>query len=385
MSWSTTPCYALRVVVSWALFSLPVSQLAAEDNTGIALDTTLNERVDGVVEPLRAEQEAVGYAVGVIRDGRVVALRGYGLADREAATPVDRRTMFRWASISKTLTAVAALQLFEQGRLDLDADVRNYVPEFPEKKAIVTTRQLLCHQGGIRHYSNGKIVPNERTYTEAHPFESVILALDEFKDSPLIARPGDRLSYSTHGYVLLSAVVERAGKLPFAEQVSERICRPLGLESLQPDYQWVEIPRRAVGYVKRAKQIERSTDTDVSWKLGGGGYISTIDDLALWCAAVARGDLLQRKTWDIAIVPQDTKVGMKSTYGLGFQVNGAGEDLSIGHSGAQEKTRTYLLAFPRRGIGAVAMTNSEYGAPAAVVRAVLKELFPQVEVAQSQN
>jgi CubicO group peptidase (beta-lactamase class C family) len=265
----------------------------------------------------------------------------------------------------------------------LDADVRSYVPEFPQQKAIVTTRQLLCHQGGIRHYANGKIVPNERKYTETNPFESVILAIDEFKDSPLIAPPGERFAYSTHGYVLLSAVVERAGKQPFAAQISERICRPLGLESLRPDYQWSEIPHRALGYMKREKEIERSTDTDVSWKLGGGGYISTIDDLALWCAALARGELLKRETWEAASTPQQTKSGTKSTYGLGFQVKGAGADMSIGHSGAQEKTRTFLIAYPQQKIGAVAMTNSEYGEPARVVHALLKELFPQVVDGQS--
>lgn len=348
------------------------AQAVAQTDARIALDDDLASELDSVVTPLVDKQEAVGYAVGLIKEGRVVALRTYGMADREQNIPVDRQTMFRWASVSKTITAVAAMQLFEQGKLDLDADVRQYVPEFPDKAATVTTRQLLCHQGGIRHYANGTIVPNERTYEAEHPFESVILAIDDFKDSPLIFAPGKRFAYSTHGYILLSAVVERAGEAPFAEQVQSRICRPLGMASLQPDYQWIEIPGRAVGYRKKEGSIERSTDTDVSWKLGGGGYVSTIDDMALWCTAVARGELLQPETWKLISTPVRPAEGPASGYGLGFRVQGAGDRLCISHSGAQEKTRTHLAAFPKAGFGVVAMTNSEYGKPQAIVAEAIK-------------
>lgn len=364
-------CLLVCATARWLL----ATALLAAENSNVALDATLDAKVDAILAEIAERQQAVGYAAGVVRQGRVVSLRGLGLADREQNVPVDRRTMFRWASISKTLTAVAALQLAERQELDLDADVRTYVPEFPEKKQVFTTRQLLCHQAGIRHYANGKIIPNERTYSEEHPFEKVILALDEFKDSPLVAPPGERFSYSTHGYILLSAVVERAGKQPFVAQVYDRIVRPLQLDSLQPDYQWIDIPHRAVGYTKREKQIEPSTNTDVSWKLGGGGYISTIDDLALWCAAITRGELLQPATWKEASTRQTTREGRPTEYGLGFRVEGKGNRLSVGHSGAQEKTRTFLVAYPHLGIGAVAMTNSEYGEPAAVVRRIVKELL----------
>jgi CubicO group peptidase (beta-lactamase class C family) len=223
---------------------------------------------------------------------------------------------------------------------------------------------------------NGKIVRNERKYERPNPFEDVILAIDEFKDSPLIARPGEKFSYSTHAYILLSAIVERAGKQNFAEQVRQRIVGPLQLTTLQPDYQWIDIPHSAAGYLKRQKEIVRSTDTDVSWKLGGGGFISNIDDLALFCAAVTRRDLLRPATWDVATTVQVNAAGVPTGYGLGFRIDGQGADKSVGHSGAQEKTRTSLIAFPAHGFGAVAMTNSEYGQPGVVVEALIKELAP---------
>ncbi|NLE36868.1 MAG: beta-lactamase family protein, partial [Pirellulaceae bacterium] len=242
------------------------------------LSPTHARAVDDAIRAEMERQQAVGAAVGVVRDGRVVYLKGYGHADREAGVPVTEQTLFRWASISKTLTAVAAMQLVERGLLDLDADVRSHVPEFPDKGVVITPRQLLCHQGGIVHYSNGRVIRTEREYDTPHPFEDVVTALDTFKESPLVAKPGERASYTTHGYILLSAVVERAGSETFADQVRRRIVEPLGLTTLRPDYQWESIDHRAVGYRTRRGRVVRSTDTDVSWKLGGGGYLSNIGD-----------------------------------------------------------------------------------------------------------
>ena len=317
-------------------------------------------------------QTLVGLAIGVIRDGQVAYARGYGWSDRERRVPVHPlQTKFRWASISKTLTAVTAMQLVEQGKLNLDADIRKYVPEFPQQSVPITTRQLLCHQGGIVHYSNGKVVRTSRKYANPHPYANVINALDLFKESPLIAKPGTKFSYTTHGYILLSAVVQRAGKQAFAEQVSLRICRPLQLRSLVPDYQWQKIAGRAIGYRKRNGIIVPSTNTDVSWKLGGGGFLSNVHDLASYAAALSRGELLQVKSRRIMWRGQTTSDGKLTRAGLGFFV--AGDEVS--HNGSQEKTKTRLVFVPRKKFGVVVMTNSEYANPTEIaqrIRAALK-------------
>jgi serine beta-lactamase-like protein LACTB, mitochondrial len=332
--------------------------------------------VDRAVRAEMDRQQAVGVAIGVIRGGRVVYLRGYGCEDREAGVPVTSKTLFRWASISKTLTAVAAMQLAERGQLDLDADVRTYVPEFPDKGVRITTRQLLCHQSGIVHYDNGKILRARRDYDVAHPFESVITALDCFKQSPLVAKPGKKFSYSTHGYMLLAAVVERAGREKFADQIHRRIIAPLGLCTLQPDYQWIEIPHRAIGYRKRGKsrEIVRSIDADVSWKLGGGGYLSNVDDLTRWGVALIHGALVSKSTEKTMWTRQKTSAGRPTPVGLGFFLRRSDGVLEVSHGGAQEKTRTQLTLYPREGRGVVVMCNSEYADPKRFVAAIEKAL-----------
>ena len=201
----------------------------------------LGKRVDQAMRGEMASQDLVGLAVGVIQDGEITHLKGYGMANREQRLPVTRQTMFRWASISKSLTAVAAMQLWERGELELEREARHYVPEFPDKGTALSVRHLLCHQGGIVHYTNGKVIRTGRDYPVAHPFENVIFALDTFRESPLVNEPGEKYSYTTHGYILLSAIVERARKQKFAHQVRDRIAKPLELGTLQPDYQWVEI------------------------------------------------------------------------------------------------------------------------------------------------
>ena len=348
---------------------LLVSLLPAAD-----LDKTAAERIDKTLEGELEKQELVGAALGIIVDGEVAYLKGYGLADRENKIPVTRKTLFRWASISKCLTSVAAMQLYEKGLLDLGRDVRSYTPEFPDKKARITSRDLLCHQGGIVHYSNGKVIRTRRQYDAPHPFESVVLALDTFRESPLVNQPGEKFSYTTHGFILLSAVIERAGKERFASQVETRISRPLGMTTLQPDYQWKDIPHRAVGYRKKKKVVVPSTDTDVSWKLGGGGFISNIDDLALFAKGLINGKLVKPKTEKLMWTPQKLKNSKSTTYGYGFNIKGTGKELQVAHNGGQEKTRTRMVLFPGKRTGVVVMSNSEHCDSRGLTAAVLVTL-----------
>lgn len=327
---------------------------------------------DAVVQQVMDEQKIVGCAIGLIKDHQIVYIKGYGTADKRKDMPATRDTSFRWASISKPVTGYAALQLVEQGKLDLDRDIRDYVPEFPDKGVTITARQLLGHQGGIIHYTNGELIVTERDYDVDHPYESVIVALDKFKESPLVNAPGEKYSYTTHGFILLSAVVERAGGEAYWQQVRERIAQPLGMTSFQPDYPWVDIPNRTEGYEVNDVMMLRAGNDPVHWKLGGGGYTSTIDDLARFAEAVINRKLLKPETLDAMWTAQKTTDGELTTYGLGIGVTGEGGDLQISHSGSQEKTRTNLVAYPNQGYGIVLMSNSHQTNTGAFTRALLE-------------
>jgi CubicO group peptidase (beta-lactamase class C family) len=326
---------------------------------------------DAAVEKTMQDKAIVGCAVGIIEGGSVVYIGTYGDADREAGIPVTRESSFRWASISKSLTAVATMQLVAADKLDLSRDVRAYVPEWPEGESIITAQQLLCHQGGIVHYRNGKVIRTRRDYEMDHPFTSVLNALDLFKASPLVSKPGTAYHYTTHGYILLSAVVERAGKQRYWDQVQERIATPLGMKTLHPDHAHMEIPNRVAGYRKVKGKILRSFDDNVGWKLGGGGFTSSIDDLARFAVGLLDDTLLPQSMREQMWTRQKTISGKATSYGLGFFVKGQGDQLRVSHGGAQSKTRTQLMLYPEQGRGVIFMTNCEYADPKALANQML--------------
>jgi CubicO group peptidase (beta-lactamase class C family) len=349
-------------------WAMPMALLLLVASPAVAQDRPY-ARAEGVDEKVQAEikrQEAVGLAVVVIDEGKIAWKKGYGLADREKGEAVDPAvTQFRWASTSKPVTAIAALQLAEKGELDLDADVRTYVPEFPDKGVKITTRELLCHQGGIVFSADGKLARNKGTPSNPHPYADVITSLDMFKDNPLVNTPGTTYAYSTAGYVLLSAVVQRAGKERFADQVTDRIARPLGMADFQPDYQWVDIAHRAAGYSRDGGTIHRRPDDevdDVSWKLGGGGFTSPAMDLARFGVGILEHKLVSKETerqmWTINKPPHPEKT---DPYGYGFFIVHMPDGRTlVGHDGSQQKSKTALVLDPAAGKGVALMTNSEW-------------------------
>lgn len=366
----------MRLVLAAAALAIGLRAAVAQVSPAPApasIVATLDSRVDASVRRVVDAQRLVAVSVAIVKDGRVVLEKHAGFEDRERGVPASTRTMYRWASISKPVTAVAAMLLAERGKLDLDADVRGLVPEWPEKEHVITTRQLLCHQGGVVHYANGKVIAMAPPADVAHPYEDVVRALETFKMSPLVATPGTTFSYSTHGYILASAMVQRGAGEPYWAFVKREVAARAGMTTFRPDYQWEEIPHRAVGYRLVGEEVVRSSDTDVSWKLGGGGFISNVGDLARFgLAMLTDGALVKPETRTIMWTAQKTTTGAETGYGLGFQVRQRGDRRTVSHSGSQEKAATYLLLLPDEGVAVAIMCNTQ-GASLAALASALAE------------
>lgn len=349
----------------------------AEPTTGLAASPRADAKsyADAIATVAAAQfdsQGLVGLSIALSTGPTDLASLHFGFEDREAGRKADDATSYRWASVSKPLTAVLALQLAREGKLDLDADVRALVPEFPAKPQRIVARQLLCHQGGIVHYTNGEVIARKPRSDVPHPYEDAIHALDTFADSPLIAEPGTRFSYTTHGYMLLGAVCQRAGGKPYAQLIDERIARPLGMTSLVPDRAWVEIPRRATGYRRLpGVGIARSLDADVSWKLAGGGFTSNVGDMARFGIALTDDRLLDAE-WRARMAQEQRTLGGEATgYGLGLRIGRWNGKPLLTHGGAQEKTRTALWILPEAPLALAIMTNSEWAELEPLCRDIL--------------
>lgn len=306
-----------------------------------------------VIEQMALDQ-VTGLSVAFMKDDFIWA-KGFGFADLENLVKAKPESSYRMASITKTFTAAAVLQLVEAWRVDLDAEVQAYLPDFPKKKWPVTVRQLLGHLGGISHYKNyaveGRIkVP--KTTREA-------LAI--FQDFDLVAEPGTRYNYSSYGYNLLGAVIEGASGMSYGDYIRSYIFEPLGMNDSGMDDPVRLIPNRVRGYRLIGGKIRNSEYVDVSSRFAAGGTRSTVVDLLKYAKGIMENRLLKEETIRMMFASMATRKGYLTGYGMGWRVIPWRGHFQISHGGSQPETRTHLLIFPTERF-AVAMASNREGA-----------------------
>jgi serine beta-lactamase-like protein LACTB, mitochondrial len=302
-----------------------------------------------------------GLSVAVATGDGPIWSAAWGFADLENHVPATPQTVFRIASISKTFTAVGAMLLAEQGRLDLDAPVQNYV-RFPRKQWPVTTRLLLGNQSGLRHYK-GEEMHSTRSYG------SVEKGLEIFAADPLQHEPGTRYLYSTYGFNLAGAVVERAAGMPFDQWIRERILLPAGIHSMQPDQVYRLIPRRARGYrLSKTGILENCLLADTSNKLPGGGWLSNASGLVRFARALMEGTIVTQASLDQMWTPGKLRDGKPTHYGLGWNVQNENGAFIAQHSGGQQGATSHLLLIPSSRTAIAVLANLEGAAAIELAR-----------------
>ena len=312
------------------------------------------QAVEAAIAAAMAAQKIPGLSVAIVTGGELRFSAGYGQADVENEVPATAETVYRLASVSKPVTAVAAMQLAEQGKLDLDAPVQRYVPSFPVKPWPVTTRALLGHLAGIRHYAEGE-------FESTRHFATTAEALQIFQDDPLVQEPGTKYLYSTYGYTLVGAVIEAAAGTTFAEYLDTNVFGPAGMAGARVDDVFEIIPRRARGYQKGpGGMLQNSRLADTSYKIPGGGLCATAPDLARFAIALSKGTLVRRETRRQMFTAQRTRDGKPTGYGLGWAVGpGRRGRREVFHSGAQQRVTSLLYTQPDRGLAVALFANLE--------------------------
>jgi CubicO group peptidase (beta-lactamase class C family) len=291
----------------------------------------------------------VGSELAVIRDGRVVQRETSGLRDRAAGLPVDERTIFHWASITKTFTAVAIMQLRDRGLLRLDDPIVTYVPEFRRVASpfgppgSVTIRHLLSHSAGLRSgtWPWG-------TGASWEPFEppgwEQLAAMMPYTNIEFA--PGSKYSYSNPGYVLLGRTIEVLAQEPFETYIDKEILRPLGMTRTFFDRAPTFLrPDRSHSYdLTDAGLAEAAFDFDTGITVSNGGLNAPFDDMAKYlgflagsadAATTARYDqILSRKSLEEMWIPV-VDVSPDVRMGLGFFLERHGGLDFVAHSGGQ--------------------------------------------------
>jgi CubicO group peptidase (beta-lactamase class C family) len=345
-----------RVLLSVAVGMLLVAQRPAPGPLS-ASGRFSPERVAEIERAIRAEMERQripGLSAALVTEHQLRWAKGFGYADLENSVRATEHTVYRLASISKTITAVAVLQLVERGKLDLDAPIQRYCPAFPEKPWPITARHLLGHTSGIRHYKRPEEITSTRHYTR------IVDALEIFKDDPLEHEPGARFTYTTYGYTVLGCAIEGASGMSYMDYVRENIFRPAGMDRARDDDVFALIPHRAQGYRRTPSgEWQNSPLADTSNKIPGGGLCSTVLDLARFAIALQQGKLLRRETLALMWTRQRTRDGGETSYGLGWSVSEYRGRREVFHTGGQPRVSTVLYMRPDDRLAVVLMSNLE--------------------------
>ena len=293
-----------------------------------------------------------GLSVAFMKDGFIWA-RGFGYADLANKTPATEKSAYRLASVSKSMTAVAILQLMEKGKIDLDAEVQTYVPYFPRKKWPVTVRQLLGHLGGISHYKDEDV----ELHFKEHKNTKESLAI--FADFDLVAEPGTRFNYSSYGYNLLGAVIEGAADQSYGDYLRQNLWEPLGMHATCMDDPIEIIPNRVRGYRLVDGQLKNSEYIDISSRFGAGATRSTVVDLLKYAKGFLSEKVLSRETKKMMFASMATKEGRLTDYAMGWAVSPVNGHFRFSHGGAQSETRTHLDVFPEENFAVAVAINFE--------------------------
>ncbi len=260
---------------------------------------------------------AVGIAAAVVRGNDTLLLRSYGKADVEWDVPMPLDAMFEIGSVTKQFTAVAVLQLRDQGKLGLDDPITRWLPDFDTRGRTVTLRHLLAHTSGIGDF------------TEAPEFGSLLTNLRLPRDSayalqqrqPRQFTPGEMQIYNNSGFWLLGLVIERASGMTYEDYVERHIFAPLGMTRSMYCNSMENVPRRAHGYfVARDRTIQRAWTVAHTWPFAAGSLCSTAGDMVTWIRALHGGRVLSPASYTEFITPARLNDGTPLRYSMGLQV-----------------------------------------------------------------
>jgi CubicO group peptidase (beta-lactamase class C family) len=305
--------------------------------------------------------DAPGLVVGVARHGRPVYRRGFGLASVELGVANAAWTRMRIGSTSKHFTCLAALLLAEDGKLDIDAGVRRYLPELPLLKGEPTLRQLMTHSGGHRCYLDVGFL------SDAMAIKPAGIALKtQVRQGEVNFAPGEKTLYNNGGYHLLSLIVERVGGMPFEQFLEESIFAPLGMvdtRSVPSDFE-----------IHRNMATLHVAQPDGRWRLGifpteevrgEGAMISTIDDMLRWLAHLRGPHTVgSEATWAQMTTPVRLNNGSRVPYALGLMVHDYRGVRVVHHAGGVIGGTCQMLTVPAHALDIIIMTN---GAPVSAV------------------
>jgi CubicO group peptidase (beta-lactamase class C family) len=342
--------FALAAVLLCGVVRVPTFAQAAADPYA----ARLREFEEFVARAMKSDR-IPGLTVGFFKDD-YTWVKGFGYADLENKTPAHAESAYRLASITKSMTGEAIVQLAERGKLDLDAEIQTYVPDYPVQKWPVTVRNLLTHTGAGQ---TGSGLGTEQVTTK-----EIVARISKY---PIQYEPGVRFDYQTAGYNLLGAAIESVSKQTFEAYLRENVLLPAGMKDTRMDDVVALVPNRVRGYDLVGGEIVNAPFINVSSRFAGGGLTGTVPDLLRWARAALAGKIVSPKWIDEMLKPYTSKPGRYTGLGdgdvyytLGWMVRPINGSFSVFAGGSQKGTETLLFYFPEKRLAIAFACNLQF-------------------------
>ena len=338
-----------RISFLTAVFAFSATAVFAQ---GTASSSDIGAKVDEYMNA-RLDVKGHGGAVLIMKDGKPIAAKGYGLADAEAKTPIKADTKFRIGSVTKQFTAALILMLQEDGKLNVQDSLCKYVDPCPAAWAPVTLHHLLSMTSGIPNIMS---LPNWRTELRMKDLTSAEW-IAQVGPLPLKAKPGDAFEYSNTNFIVLGHIIEKLTGKTYEQVLTERIIKPLGLKNTGLDGK-KQLPNAALGYTFRNGANVRADNSSILTPFSAGAMYSTTEDLYAWQTALLNGSVFKHKaTLDAMLTPN------KNNYAYGFIVVTDGKGRKrVTHNGVIDGFLSDAVYFPDEKLFIAALTNNDSGA-----------------------
>ncbi len=306
-------------------------------------------RIDQYVESEMARQKIPGVSLAIVKDGKPLLVKGYGLANVEHQVRVRPETIFQSGSVGKQFTATAVMMLVEDGKIDLDEKIAKYLGEVPESWSGITVRHLLSHTSGMTDYPRD--FDFRRDYTEDE-------ILKKAKEIPVAFKPGEKWQYSNLGYVTLGIIIGKVTGKFYGDFLQERIFKPLGMTTARILNEADIIPNRAAGYqlVKGELKNQDWVSPTVNTTADGSLYLTALD-MIKWDEALRTGKLLKKTSYDTMWTPIRLNDGRTHPYGFGWGIRSVNGKPVIEHGGAWQGFKAHIARFPDNKLTVILFAN----------------------------
>lgn len=321
-----------------------------------AQDRVLEKALDSALTKNFKPKEP-GIGVFAARKGQIIYQKAFGSANIELDVPMQPGMVFKVGSITKQFTAIAILQLVEQGKLSLQDSVQKFVPGFPWKGHTVTIEHLLTHTSGIKDYMT---IDHPDPFIERHDLAPDYI-IDHFKNAPLEFEPGTKYNYTNSGYVLLGKIIETASGQSYHDYMKQHVIDRAGLKHTIYANENKIIPKRVAGYTRDNGFYENAYYQSMSLGFAVGDLLSTLPDLFQWTKAVWENKLVKKELLQKAVTPYRLKNGGQTNYGYGWLLDSLYARRCIYHAGQVNGFIAFEWYFPDEDVFVSLFTNVKSG------------------------